>query len=63
MDRWHDEPRLDELLEDPILHILLDRDGVSADELYILIERTRQRLGLTATRPRRLARQFATSLM
>jgi hypothetical protein len=51
------------LLEDPILHILLNRDGVSADELYILIERTRQRLGLTATRPRRMARQFATSLM
>lgn len=63
MDRWHDEPRLDELLEDPILHILLDRDGVSADELYILIERTRQRLGLTATQPRRAIRQFATSLM
>jgi len=63
MDRWHDEPRLDELLEDPILHILLDRDGVSADELYILIERTRQRLGLTVPRPRRVTRQFATSLM
>jgi hypothetical protein len=63
MDRWHDEPRLDELLEDPILHILLDRDGVSADELYVLIEDTRQRLGLTAIRPRRVVRQFATSLM
>ena len=63
MDRWHDEPRLDELLEDPILHVLLDCDGVSADELYILIEHTRQRLGLTATRPPRMARQFATSLM
>jgi hypothetical protein len=61
MDRWHDEPRLDELLDDPIMHVLLDRDGVSADELYILIERTRQRLGLT--RPRRAQRQFATSLM
>jgi hypothetical protein len=63
MDRWHDEPRLDELLNDPTLHLLLARDGVSAEELRILIERTRQRLGLVATRPRPTARQFATSLM
>ena len=63
MDRWHDEPALDELLNDPILHLLLARDGISADELRLLIDRTRQRLGLAATRPRRTARQFATSLM
>jgi hypothetical protein len=63
MDRWHDEPRLDELLNDPMLHVLLARDGISADELRILIERTRQRLGLVATRPWPAARQFATSLM
>ena len=63
MDRWHDEPRLDELLNDPTLHMLLARDGISADELRNLIERTRQRLGLAATRPRRAPRQFATSLM
>jgi hypothetical protein len=63
MDRWHDEPRLDELLNDPILHMLLARDGISAEELRMLIERTRQRLGLVAARPRPTARQFATSLM
>ena len=63
MDRWHDEPRLDELLNDPILHILLARDGVSADELRILIEGTRRRLGLVGARTERRARQFATSLM
>jgi len=63
MDRWHDEPRLDELLNDPILHTLLAGDGISAGELDLLIERARQRLGLTAIRPGRAARQFATSLM
>ena len=63
MDRWHDEPRLDELLDDPILHLLLARDGVSADELRALIERTRQRLGLAPRRKPRETRQFATSLM
>jgi hypothetical protein len=63
MDRWHDEPRLDELLNDPMLHMLLARDGISADELHMLIERTRQRLGLVATRPRPTARQFASCPM
>jgi hypothetical protein len=63
MDRWHDEPRLDELLNDPTLHLLCARDGVSADELRILIERTRLRLGLGAAPAQRPARQFATSLM
>ena len=63
MDRWHDEPRLDELLNDPILHMVLARDGVSADELCVLIERTRRRLGFGEVRTARQARQFATSLM
>ena len=63
MDRWHDEPGLDELLDDPTLHLLLARDGVSADELRSLIERTRQRLGFDPRRKPRAARQFATSLM
>ena len=43
MCRRHDEPKLSELLADPILHLLLKRDGVSLDELQDLIERTRQR--------------------
>jgi hypothetical protein len=63
MDRWHDEPRLDELLNDPIMDMLLARDGVSADELRMLIERTQKRLGLGGVPTSHRARQFATSLM
>jgi hypothetical protein len=44
MDPWHLEPRLDEMLSDPILHLLRDRDGVSEPELRALIERARQRV-------------------
>ena len=44
MDPWHVEPRLDEVLNDPILHLLRARDGVSEPELRALIERARQRV-------------------
>ena len=37
------EPRLADLLGDPILHLLLARDRVSLDELQTLIERARHR--------------------
>jgi len=43
------EPKLDDLLEDPILDILLAHDGVSRDELHRLVEQARQSL---ARRPR-----------
>ncbi len=43
MCRLHDEPKLSELLADPILHLLLKRDGVSLEELHDLIEQTRRR--------------------
>ena len=43
MCRFHEEPKLSELLSDPILHLLLKRDGVSLQELQSLIERARQR--------------------
>jgi len=39
----HCEPKLSELLSDPILHLLLKRDGVKLDELRNLIEKTRRR--------------------
>jgi hypothetical protein len=42
MCRLHEEPKLSELLSDPILHLLLKRDGVTLEELQYLIERTRQ---------------------
>jgi len=43
MCQLHDEPKLSELLSDPILHLLLKRDGVSLEDLRCLIEDTRQR--------------------
>jgi hypothetical protein len=39
----HGEPKLSELLGDPILRLLLDRDRVSLEELQRLIEQTRLR--------------------
>jgi hypothetical protein len=43
MCQIHREPKLSELLSDPILHLLLERDGVSLEELQALIEKTRRR--------------------
>ena len=50
ISRFQEEPKLSELLSDPILHLLLKRDGVSVEELHALIEQTRRRR--QATRPR-----------
>ena len=36
-----DEPSIDEILEDPIVRLLMDRDGVSDDELRALSRRCR----------------------
>jgi hypothetical protein len=48
------EPPLAELLADPILHLLLECDGISLAELQRLIETTRRRRKLdpAALRPR-----------
>jgi hypothetical protein len=43
MCRFQEEPKLSELLSDPILHLLLKRDGVSVEELQALIEKARRR--------------------
>ena len=40
------EPRLDELLDDPVLHAILRKDRVSRDELMTMIAGARRRLGL-----------------
>lgn len=40
------EPRLDELLEDPVLHAILRKDRISRDELMTVIAGARRRLGL-----------------
>jgi len=42
------EPSLAELLDDPILHLLCLRDGVSSDSLRELIETMRARLNGSA---------------
>jgi hypothetical protein len=38
----HGEPKLSDLLGDPILRLLLDRDGVSVEDLRELIQRARR---------------------
>ncbi len=47
----HGEPKLNDLLGDPILHLLLDRDGVSIDDLLELIQRARRQCESAAERP------------
>lgn len=40
------EPRLIDLLDDPVLHALMVSDGIERASLEALIEQTRRRLGL-----------------
>jgi hypothetical protein len=51
------EPPLSELLADPILHLLMARDGISLTELQRLIERTRRHRNLDPARIRPGAEQ------
>ena len=48
------EPPLSELLADPILHLLMERDGISLAELQRVIEsaRRRRKLDPATIRPR-----------
>jgi len=39
--RVHGEPSLTEVLADPIVHLVMGRDGVAPEELTALIERAR----------------------
>jgi hypothetical protein len=43
MCRLHGEPKLNDLLNDPIMDLLLKRDGVRVEELVGLLERARRR--------------------
>ena len=52
------EPPLTEVLADPLVHFLLERDGVPLATLRSLIGETRKRLGATR-RLRTERRQFA----
>jgi hypothetical protein len=38
------EPKLEDLLSDPILDVLLERDRVSREELHRVVEQARQTL-------------------
>ena len=44
MERGWKEPKLDDLLDDPILDALLARDGVTREDLRLLVERAREDL-------------------
>ena len=44
MGRGWNEPKLDDLMADPILDVLLDRDGVTRDDLHQVVERAREAL-------------------
>ena len=46
------EPPLSELLADPILHLLMERDGISLSELERVIESARRRRNLDPATPR-----------
>jgi len=48
------EPRLDDILADPIIHLVLKRDGLSAERVAALLVREQRRLGLGHI-PRRAA--------
>jgi hypothetical protein len=42
------EPKLDDLLDDPVIDVLLEHDGVSKDDLRHLMAETRRRLARAA---------------
>ena len=44
------EPSLDDLLDDPILHALLARDGLKVEEVRQFLDEMKERLRLTRRR-------------
>lgn len=44
MDRRRPEPSLDELFDDPILHAVLARDGLKAEEVRRFLDEMKRRL-------------------
>lgn len=47
------EPRLDEMLNDPMIEALMDSDGTDADAVKTLLSEARGRYAGRALRPRR----------
>jgi hypothetical protein len=44
MDKRRPEPSLDDLLDDPILHAVLARDGLTVEEVRRFLNEMKQRL-------------------
>jgi hypothetical protein len=49
MYRHNAEPTLEELLNDPIAHLLMARDGLHPDHVWACIKNARERLGACET--------------
>lgn len=43
-DLRYDEPRLDEMLRDPVMLAVMDRDRVTREDLMVCVEHARRRL-------------------
>jgi hypothetical protein len=41
---WNIEPRLDDVLGDPVVQAVMERDGVSREDVLACVERARRRL-------------------
>jgi hypothetical protein len=50
------EPTLEELLVDPIMHLLLARNGLTAEDMRALVDALRQKLRARSGGPERRAR-------
>jgi hypothetical protein len=44
----HVEPSIDEILADPIIHLVLRRDGLTAGAVKACLDQERRRLGYTS---------------
>ncbi|UEM03262.1 hypothetical protein JL101_025375 [Skermanella rosea] len=44
MDKRRPEPSLDDLLDDPILHAVLARDGLKVEEVRLFLNEMKERL-------------------
>ncbi|MCA3246979.1 MAG: hypothetical protein ACKOEE_15390 [Tagaea sp.] len=60
-DLRYDEPRLDEMLGDPVVRAVMARDRVSREELLACVERARGRLAPPASVARLQSRKPGAS--
>ena len=54
MDKRRPEPSLDDLLDDPILHAVLARDGLKVEEVRLFLNEMKERLRPTCRKAARL---------